>query len=198
MAALTPPPNTNPNILGKQLEHDYSFVGVEMDDYLVQRPREAGAQFMVGGGRRVAVRRGVGCSDDSVCDAGARAYLRGLLGRVLDLELGETVREGWEFEDALEDSGGGVGGPTRVAEGIARHHLHVEAEWTGIMGYSRDGCPWVGAVPGQHEGLWVCGGYTGHGKNPLRDPSFLCCASLPPPPSTKWRARGSSGRMKLT
>jgi hypothetical protein len=30
------------------------------------------------------------------------------------------------------------------------------------MGYSRDGHPWVGSVPGQ-DGLWISAGYTGHG-----------------------------------
>ncbi|KAM4067306.1 FAD dependent oxidoreductase [Hirsutella rhossiliensis] len=36
-------------------------------------------------------------------------------------------------------------------------------EWTGIMGYSRDGHPWVGPVPerlGGGPGLWVCAGYS--------------------------------------
>jgi len=35
-------------------------------------------------------------------------------------------------------------------------------EWSGIMGYSRDGRPWVGEVPGK-QGVWVCAGFTGHG-----------------------------------
>ena len=35
-----------------------------------------------------------------------------------------------------------------------------EMEWTGIMGYSRDNMPWVGAVPGQ-KGVWLAGGYSG-------------------------------------
>jgi len=30
------------------------------------------------------------------------------------------------------------------------------------MGYSRDGNPWAGGVPGRN-GVWVCAGYTGHG-----------------------------------
>lgn len=39
-------------------------------------------------------------------------------------------------------------------------------EWTGIMGFSGDGDPWVGKVPealGGGEGLWISAGYTGHG-----------------------------------
>lgn len=34
--------------------------------------------------------------------------------------------------------------------------------WTGIMGYSSDGYPFVGNVPGK-EGVWVCAGFSGHG-----------------------------------
>lgn len=35
--------------------------------------------------------------------------------------------------------------------------------WTGIMGYSSDGAPWVGAVPDLPPGLWIPAGFTGHG-----------------------------------
>ncbi|KAI0453397.1 FAD dependent oxidoreductase [Xylaria acuta] len=51
--------------------------------------------------------------------------------------------------------------------------LTAAYEWTGIMGYSRDGSPWVGRVPGillddiglesGTDGLWISAGYTGHG-----------------------------------
>jgi glycine/D-amino acid oxidase-like deaminating enzyme len=151
MSALTPPAS----MLEKPLGHDYSFMGKEQDDYLVQRPAEVGGQFMFGGGRMVAARRGVGVSDDSTCDGKAAKYLRTMVLRVMDLELpGDevakaqaSVSEGWEYVEVLKDE----------------KRLDVEAEWTGIMGFSRDECPWVGGVPGQ-EGLWVCAGYTGHGR----------------------------------
>ena len=157
MSALTPPTM----MLERPLEHDYSFVGKEQDDYLVQRPIQAGGHFMFGGGRRVAAGGGVGVSDDSMLDKSVARYLRRMVPRVMDLktpqdivENAETeitsVPEGWEYVEALKDGG-------------IEKELHVEAEWTGVMGYSRDGCPWVGAVPEQ-EGIWVCGGYTGHGK----------------------------------
>ncbi|HEY6378986.1 MAG TPA: FAD-binding oxidoreductase [Candidatus Dormibacteraeota bacterium] len=38
----------------------------------------------------------------------------------------------------------------------------VTHRWAGIMGFSPDGLPLVGAVPGA-PGVLVCGGYTGHG-----------------------------------
>ncbi|KAK1749940.1 hypothetical protein QBC47DRAFT_418485 [Echria macrotheca] len=44
--------------------------------------------------------------------------------------------------------------------------LEAAAEWTGIMGYSRDMFPFVGQVPssvGGGEGLFLCAGFTGHG-----------------------------------
>lgn len=39
-------------------------------------------------------------------------------------------------------------------------------DWTGIMGFSKDEKPWVGAVPaslGGGQGLWIAAGFTGHG-----------------------------------
>jgi glycine/D-amino acid oxidase-like deaminating enzyme len=44
--------------------------------------------------------------------------------------------------------------------------LEASFEWSGIMGFSRDGNPWVGPVDeqlGGGDGLWICAGYTGHG-----------------------------------
>ena len=44
--------------------------------------------------------------------------------------------------------------------------LPSSMDWTGIMGFSADSHPWVGAVPeelGGGEGLYIAAGYTGHG-----------------------------------
>jgi glycine/D-amino acid oxidase-like deaminating enzyme len=38
----------------------------------------------------------------------------------------------------------------------------VTHRWAGIMGFSDDGLPLVGLVPGRRR-IHVCGGYTGHG-----------------------------------
>ncbi len=38
--------------------------------------------------------------------------------------------------------------------------------WSGIMGFSEDGFPWVGPVSeevGGGRGQWICAGYTGEG-----------------------------------
>lgn len=54
---------------------------------------------------------------------------------------------------------------TRLTEVLAlpdTKELETAADWTGIMGFSRDEEPWVGPVP-QREGVYVAAGYTGHG-----------------------------------
>ena len=58
-------------------------------------------------------------------------------------------------------------------EGWARKLLgdgyEVTARWAGTMGFSRDGLPIVGPVPGFATSggsqLWFCGGFTGHGMS---------------------------------
>jgi glycine/D-amino acid oxidase-like deaminating enzyme len=46
---------------------------------------------------------------------------------------------------------------------------HVTHRWTGVVGYSDDSLPYVGEVPGR-PGLYVSGGYSGHGNVP----GFMC------------------------
>ena len=137
MSALYPP--TGSTII----PDSYGMVGAlgqpeNSDDYLVQRPYEGvpnpAGHLMFGGGRGAGRLPTVGVSDDTVIDEGSAAYLRGALLKVLELD-GET--------DNVKELG-------------------AAAQWTGIMGYSRDDHPWVGKVP-QTDGLWLSGGYTGHG-----------------------------------
>jgi gamma-glutamylputrescine oxidase len=72
-------------------------------------------------------------------------------------------------EDSYTDSD--YGSP-RIWERIERligEDLGLDAEithrWAGIVGYSDDGLPYVGEVPGR-PGLYVAGGYSGHGNVP--------------------------------
>lgn len=41
----------------------------------------------------------------------------------------------------------------------------VTHRWVGVVGYSADGLPWVGELPGR-AGLYAAGGYSGHGNVP--------------------------------
>lgn len=137
MSALLPPTGSS------LLPNSYGMVAAlgqaaNNDDYLIQRPFDGvpnpKGHLMFGGGRGAGNLPSVGVSDDGVIDEGAATYLRRALLKVLDLD-GET--------DGVEE-------------------LQAAAQWTGIMGYSRDDHPWVGKVPDK-EGLWLCAGYTGHG-----------------------------------
>jgi len=47
-------------------------------------------------------------------------------------------------------------------------HRRLSMCWCGIMGFSKDELPWVGAVPenlGGGQGQWICAGYTGDGTS---------------------------------
>ena len=153
MSALKPPKYAQQH----PLQHDYGFRGImeqdhEEDDYLVQRPVSTGGEFMFGGGRVVAKNAAVGVSDDSYVDERTRRYLRRMLPRLMDVygkHETERIKRLPEKYKTVEQEG-------------EEKEMTPLAEWTGIMGYSRDGHPWVGGVPGS-EGLWVCAGYTGHG-----------------------------------
>ena len=52
-------------------------------------------------------------------------------------------------------------------EGEKNSQERLESCWSGIMGFSDDNLPWVGAVPeslGGGQDQWVCAGYTGNGN----------------------------------
>lgn len=140
MSALLPPPNA------PRLADSYGLCGqpgqpVHGDDYLNQRPYEGvpnpAGHYMFGGGDGAAEHERIGVWDDGVVDEGMAGWLRKKLLEALEL-----------------------GGET---EGVAE--LEAAAQWSGIMGYSRDNVPWVGGVPGVGKGVWLAGGYTGESSS---------------------------------
>ena len=54
-----------------------------------------------------------------------------------------------------------------------RTDARVSHRWTGVVGYSDDSLPYVGQVPGR-AGLYVAGGYSGHGNVP----GYMCGRDL--------------------
>ncbi|KAI1328711.1 FAD dependent oxidoreductase [Xylariaceae sp. FL0255] len=152
VAALEPP-NGAP-----QLPHTYVWSAGFNDQYLIHRGPEdsqvdaeaahKGARSLVLGGERWATPEGEeGISRDDAINP--------LVSRALHHSLNHTIKLLPEGEPEDEE-------------------LHASWEWTGIMGFSRDGDPWVGRVPmsllGNHyttetssEGLWMCAGFSGHG-----------------------------------
>jgi gamma-glutamylputrescine oxidase len=85
-------------------------------------------------------------------------------GRVLAGGFGDL-----DGEASYTDRGDG---DPRIWDRIARwlrEDIGVDARithrWTGTVGYSEERRPFVGPVPGR-PGLWVAGGYSGHGNVP--------------------------------
>ncbi|KAM5352555.1 hypothetical protein ACJ41O_005277 [Fusarium nematophilum] len=123
---------------GSPLEHSHVWVTPGGgDDYLMQRPS---GELILGGERLAVPDAQVGVSRDDAVDPVIARRLRSALRAAVKLKAPG------EAEDAA---------------------LAATYEWTGIMGYSRDGYPWVGQVPaalgGGDGGLWISAGYTGHG-----------------------------------
>jgi len=154
------PPKTSP--FSKQLiPQSYGFVGIpgmdrEMSDYLVQQPINekstesggliyggGGGELMYGGGRQAAKGNGDHVSDDSYVDPDVETYLRRLPDRL-------------NLRSSSPEDGAAAAASTRSSQ------TQLLASWTGIIGSSRDGYPWVGGVP-EHPGLFLAAGYSGHG-----------------------------------
>lgn len=152
MSALTP----TETLLENPLTHTYYFVSkdsqnVNQDDYLIQRPVSSATgdegQLMFGGGRSMARHKGMYVDKDDSIEESVANYLRSKLETLLNIESERSVVS--SFGSSLAQK--------------RRNGLAAENEWTGIMGFSRDGFPWVGAVP-EMTGLWISAGFTGHGK----------------------------------
>lgn len=87
------------------------------------------------------------------------------------LEDGRLVVGGWRntsfaTEYTSDETPGGVVQQhldAFVHEALGLPTLAIEQRWAGIMAFSRDGLPLVGALPGV-PGCWISGGYTGHGN----------------------------------
>jgi glycine/D-amino acid oxidase-like deaminating enzyme len=77
-----------------------------------------------------------------------------------DMEVGYDDVTTANVQDSLEVFASGI-------LGIARADLRVVARWSGVMGFTPDGLPIVGAVPGpwRRGRVWFCGGCTGHGMS---------------------------------
>ncbi|OCH94234.1 FAD dependent oxidoreductase [Obba rivulosa] len=145
-------------------------------DYLTQRPGPGpGAELMLGGAWAQARDGGlptIGDADDAVLSFESTAYLAGVLPAYFGARWG---REGAPQEGEREEGWG---------EG------RLKAAWSGVLGISADGMPWVGRLPeklagrkaprgvgigtgrkGAEEGgagvaepgEWIAAGYSGEG-----------------------------------
>jgi gamma-glutamylputrescine oxidase len=82
---------------------------------------------------------------------------RVLLGGFRDVSILDELTDVEEMTPAIQDSlesflGELIGETPRISH-----------RWAGIFGLTQDMIPLVGGVPGR-DGLWVAGGYSGHGN----------------------------------
>jgi glycine/D-amino acid oxidase-like deaminating enzyme len=138
--AVQVPPRTakHPSVLPRT----YSFIYAEGYEYMIPRQLPDGGQHIViGGGLGRLPEAGAseyGTVDDSALNKDVTQYLRGSVSGYFG------TPEADESGDGKEDG------------------YETVAEWTGIMGATADGRPFVGEVPGQ-KGLWISAGFNGHG-----------------------------------
>ena len=122
------------------LTHTYTLAHEAGYEYMIPRP--AGSKFegdvVIGGGWSRLPDKGVsefGLTDDSALNPEVGHHLR-------ECTVEYFGRENWGEDD--KDG-------------------RVRKEWTGIMGSSADGVPYVGLVP-EEEDLWISAAFNGHGK----------------------------------
>ncbi|GAW26795.1 putative FAD dependent oxidoreductase [Rosellinia necatrix] len=180
ICALEPPPSSgDPET--QQLPHSYVWTRDASDQYLVHR----GADDTQVGADEPGTGTGMGTGttpDRSLILGGERFAAPGgeegvYADDAVDPRIGAALRRALYGAVRLRPDG---------EEGGEEEVLRATYEWTGIMGYSRDGRPWVGQVPAAleppdttaaeaeeaeaeaeagdgHGGLWISAAFTGHG-----------------------------------
>lgn len=123
---------------GGSLPTTYSFIYEDGYEYMVPRPAESrfAGDIIMGGGLVRANDEGLeeyGTTDDATVNETISKYLAETTPRYFGENWGEDHPDG-----------------------------RVRREWTGIMGYSPDGFPFVGEMPGS-SGLWISASFQGHG-----------------------------------
>ncbi|EXJ62800.1 hypothetical protein A1O7_03240 [Cladophialophora yegresii CBS 114405] len=138
------------NMPQRGLETTYSFVYKEGFEYMISRP--PGSKFegdiVIGGGMHVAKDDGMneyGNTDDTTFDESSAEYLL------------ECTRRYFGPKNWGKDHPDG----------------HNRRTWSGVMGFSADGYPFIGPVPGE-EGLYLSASFQGHGMVLC----FLCAKAV--------------------
>ncbi|KAF2815749.1 FAD dependent oxidoreductase [Mytilinidion resinicola] len=120
----------------------YSFIYRNGYEYMIPRPvptTPEGQHIVIGGGLGRLPNDGAsefGTCDDSILNPETSRYLK-------ETAKGFFGERNWGEQ--------GEGGKERIVQ-----------EWTGIMGATTDGVPFVGEMPGK-KGLWLSAGFNGHG-----------------------------------
>jgi glycine/D-amino acid oxidase-like deaminating enzyme len=129
------------NKLPTRLATTYSFIYRDGYEYMIPRPLDDGSQHIIIGG-------GLGRLPLS----GASEY-----GTVDDASLNSTVST-YLCNSLVGYFGSETWGESTEDDASKR----IIQEWSGIMGATTDGRPFVGEVPSM-KGVWVSAGFNGHG-----------------------------------
>lgn len=141
------------NMPADGLPGTYSFIYENGYEYMIPRPEkrsdsspslidprfseeDRAGDIIIGGGLVMAPQEGLfeyGTTDDTSMNEDISKYLFDTTARYFGEKWGDDHPDG-----------------------------RIRKEWTGIMGYSPDGYPFVGEVPGQ-KGLWASCSFQGHG-----------------------------------
>ncbi|MCJ1399914.1 hypothetical protein MMC11_003117 [Xylographa trunciseda] len=116
----------------------YSFIYADGYEYMIPRPQGStfAGDIMIGGGLTKAPDEGLfefGTTDDTTKDPDIIDYLENSTQKYFGSNWGDDHPDG-----------------------------RVRQAWTGIMGYSADGFPFVGQVPDEKE-LYIAASFQGHG-----------------------------------
>lgn len=138
------------NMPQQGLPTTFSFIYPTGFEYMITRPQGTTHQgdIVIGGGLPYAAENGVseyGNTDDTTYDEGSASYL-------LDSTRQFFGPENW----GLDHSDG-----------------HARKIWSGVMGFSADGYPFVGPVTGE-QGLFLDASFQGHGMVLC----FLCARAV--------------------
>jgi glycine/D-amino acid oxidase-like deaminating enzyme len=137
------------NMPTERLVTTYSFIYGNGYEYMIPRPKGSRfeADIVIGGGLVKAKDEGIeefGTTDDTSLNSEVSDYLTETTPRYFGESWGEDHEDG-----------------------------RIRKEWTGIMGYSSDGFPFIGEVPGEKD-LWIAASFQGHGMVLC----FLCAKAL--------------------
>jgi len=127
----------------------YSFNYKNGYEYMIPRPQgtKDARDLIMGGGLVMAKDEGVkefGTTDDTTINEDISNYLTATTPRYFGSDWGDDHEDG-----------------------------RIRKQWTGIMGYSPDGFPFIGEVPGD-KNLWMAASFQGHGMVLC----FLCAKAL--------------------
>jgi glycine/D-amino acid oxidase-like deaminating enzyme len=120
------------------LQSTYSFVYENGYEYMIPRPHDAenAGDLVIGGGSSKSFDGGIGeygNTDDTIINEAVVNYLTETTAKYFSQSWGEDDPSG-----------------------------RIRAAWCGIMGYSGDGLPFVGPVPGEKR-LFISASFQGHG-----------------------------------